>query len=370
MIRKINISALLVISVLFSCHKSAQEETPKNYIIDGQTIVLPEGSNIIPKIKTEKAVVGEYSPSISTVGTVRAIPTNYAEILPPFSGRVLKSYVNLGEKVVAGAPLFSISSPDFFNAQKEYFDSKQELALAQTNLKRQQDLFNHGVGIKRELEEAHTDVQTKKSALENAVAVLKTYNVNLSNMSLGQPLVVTSPIAGEIVTNNIIMGEYLKEDSEPIVKIAELSKVWIVGQVKEKNMNFLHNLKKVEIKTEALPGETLYGKIYHINEMIDESTRSVEVFVESNNSDRNLKPGMYVNVLFSDCPIAAIIIPSKAVLQNSENQFVYVQTGNNKYIKKEVVTENISEDKVRIKSGLQPGETYVAEGGIYLLDAQ
>lgn len=354
---------------MHSCHKQNTEEKPA-YIVSGNTIFLSENSNIKNHIKIESVKSEWLSPDLLTVGEVKAIPTNYAEIIPPFAGRISQSFVRLGQKVNIGTPLFTISSPEYFNAQKDYFEAQQEYTLSNLNLKRQKDLLKHGVGIQRVVEEAQTDYQTKKSALENASAALKVYNINPNHLKLGQPLIVTSPLKGEIITSNIVIGQYIKEDAQPIATIAELNKVWIAGQIKEKDLGYINKLKEVTINVNAFPDKNITGKIFHINKIVDEDTRSVEVLIECNNTDKILKPGMYVNVLFKNEPEVALIIPTKAIYQVNDEQFVFVQIGKNKFIKKKVTTKDISKDKTVIKKGIKTGEHIVTEGGIYLLEAQ
>ncbi|WP_295840523.1 efflux RND transporter periplasmic adaptor subunit [uncultured Apibacter sp.] len=369
-IRSICLLILGVCLITYSCHKQNTEEEKPEYIVRGNTIILTDNSNIKNHLKVEPVNKEWLSPDLSTVGIVRAIPTGYAEIVPPFAGRITQSFVKLGQKVNIGSPLFAISSPEYFNAQKDYFEAQQEYSLSNLNLKRQKDLLQHGVGIQRVVEEAKTDYETKKSALENASAALKVFNINPSNLKLGQPLVVSSPIKGEIITSNIVIGQYIKEEAEPIATIAELNKVWIAGQIKEKDLGFINKLREVTIQADAFPTKNLTGKIFHVNEMVDEDTRSVEVLVECDNSDKILKPGMYVNVHFKNEPEETLTVPTKAIYQVNDDQFVFVQIDKNKFVKKKVQTKDISKDKTEIKNGINAGENVVTEGGIYLLEAQ
>lgn len=369
-IRSICLLILGVCLITYSCHKQNTEEEKPEYIVRGNTIILTDNSNIKNHLKAEPVNKEWLSPDLSTVGIVRAIPTGYAEIIPPFAGRITQSFVKLGQKVNIGSPLFAISSPEYFNAQKDYFEAQQEYSLSNLNLKRQKDLLQHGVGIQRVVEEAKTDYETKKSALENATAALKVFNINPSNLKLGQPLVVSSPIKGEIITSNIVIGQYIKEEAEPIATIAELNKVWIAGQIKEKDLGFINKLREVTIQADAFPTKNLTGKIFHVNEMVDEDTRSVEVLVECDNSDKILKPGMYVNVHFKNEPEETLTVPTKAIYQVNDDQFVFVQIDKNKFVKKKVQTKDISKDKTEIKNGINAGENVVTEGGIYLLEAQ
>ncbi|CVK15197.1 membrane fusion protein, cobalt-zinc-cadmium efflux system [Apibacter mensalis] len=369
-IQSFNLLILGLCFIIYSCHKKITEEEKPEYTVSGNTIILTDNSNLKNHLKIEPVRNEWLSSNLSTVGVVRAIPTCYAEIVPPFAGRITQSFVKLGQRVKVGSPLFAISSPEYFNAQKDYFEAQQEYSLSNLNLKRQKDLLQHGVGIQRVVEEAKTDYETKKSALENATAALKVFNININNLKLGQPLIVTSPIKGEIITSNIVIGQYIKEETEPITTIAELNKVWIAGQIKEKDLGFINKLKEVTIQADAFPHKKITGNIFHVNEMVDENTRSVEVLVECDNSDRTLKPGMYVNVNFKNEPGETLTVPTKAIYQVNDDQFVFVQVDKNKFTKKKVETKDISKDKTEIKNGIKSGENIVTEGGIYLLEAQ
>lgn len=369
-----NITALLLLAVissflLHSCGNSKEEDHghTAGYTIKGDTVVLTENSNIKSKLNFSTVAEQDFVMELTTAGIVRAIPTAYAEIAPPFAGRVLKSYVRLGQKVNAGSPVFEISSPDYFNSQKEYFDAKQEFRQAELNLKRQQDLLKNGVGVQRELEEAETEFTTKKSAFSNASAALKIFNIDPENTVLGQALIVVSPIRGDILTNNIVIGQYLREDAEPLAIVAELSKVWIVGQVKEKDIRFISGLDEVEVMVAAFPDRTIKGKIYHVNEIVNEETRSVEVLVECENPNHDLKPGMYVTVLFKDTPEIAILVPSKSVFQKEEKQFVFVKIDDNRFEKRQIETAGTSNGNVIVTSGLKTGDVIVSEGGSLMI---
>lgn len=361
---------LVSIGLLYSCSNSSERnntEQVTGYTIKGDTIMLADNANLKSQLDFATVVEQDILMELTTAGTVRAIPTAYAEIAPPFAGRVLKSYVRLGQKVNPGSPIFEISSPDYFNAQKDYFDAKQEFHQAELNLKRQQDLLKNGVGVQREFEEAETEFSIKKSALSNASAALRIFNVDPESTTLGRPLTVKSPIKGDIVTNNIVIGQYLREDAEPLVAVAELSSIWIVGQVKEKDMRFIQGLDEVEVRIAAFPDRTIKGEIYHVNEIVNEETRSVEVLVACENPNRDLKPGMYVTVLFKDTPERAILVPSQSVFQKEEKQFVFVKIDDTQFEKREIETAGTSKGNVVVTSGLRANEVIVAKGGSLML---
>ena len=360
----------ITITAFTACGDKAATKENENFSLQKDTITIPATSTIAPKIKLETVKTEPYQLELIAAGTVKAIPNFYAEIAPPFSGRVTKVYLKLGMKTQPGTPLFEMVSPDFTAAQKDYFQAKSAYQTAKLSLKRQQDLKVNGVGSQKDLEEAETNAEVSEKEFQNAMAGLKIFGVNVSKLVFGQPLIITSPIAGEIITNDIVMGQYIKDDDAPKAKVADLKKVWVAGQVKEKDIRFIHELDGAEIQVASYPDKKITGKIYHVDEMVDEATRSVQVLIECNNNDHTLKPGMYVTVKFIDTPENTLFVPAKAVLQFNDKSFVFVQLAKGKYTRRYVETGISNKGKIAILSGLQPNEIIISEGAFYLLEAK
>lgn len=365
--KKIILSSIILFAASCKDNKPQQNKEPE-IMIKGDQVTVPENIPVFKKIKTQIVTEQEHSDGVISAGTIQAIPNHYAEIASPFSGRITKSFIQLGQNVSAGSPLFEILSSDYFSVQKDYTDALNDVQLADKNYRRQQDLVKHGVGIQKELDEAETDFKNKKTSLSNASSALKVYNSK--GGSIGSPLIVRAPISGEIITNKIVNGQYLKGDADPVMIIAELSKVWISGDVKEKDIRFVHPEDQVSVKVSAYPDRNITGKVYHINEIVDEDTRSIKVLIECDNPDRKLKPGMYATVNFSTIPEKTVMIPVTALMQQDNSQYVWVKTGRSQYTKRSVTTGETDQTTVRIISGLKPGETIMTEGGIYMLDAK
>ncbi|UTX50795.1 efflux RND transporter periplasmic adaptor subunit [Chryseobacterium sp. MA9] len=365
--KKIILSSIILFAASCKDNTSQQNKEPE-IMINGNKVTVPENNPVFKKIKTQVVTEQEHSDGVISAGTIQAIPNHYAEIASPFSGRITKSFIQLGQNVSAGSPLFEILSSDYFSVQKDYTDALNDVQLADKNYRRQQDLVKHGVGIQKELDEAETDFKNKKTSLSNASSALKVYNSK--GGSIGSPLIVRAPISGEIITNKIVNGQYLKGDADPVMIIAELSKVWISGDVKEKDIRFVHPGDQVSVKVSAYPDRNITGKVYHINEIVDEDTRSIKVLIECDNPDRKLKPGMYATVNFSTTPEKTVMLPVTALMQQDNSQYVWVKTGRSQYTKRSVTTGETDQKTVRIISGLKPGETIMTEGGIYMLDAK
>ncbi len=366
---------ILALSLVVLCSCGSKTGGTENietntFQIEGNQITLSENSPILNKISIEAVNSSDYQATFTTSGIVRAIPTNYAEIASPFAGRIVKSFVRLGQKVTLGSPIFEISSPSFFETGKVYCQAKQEMELALKSLNREKDLLANNVGVAKEVEEAEVNYELKMKDYENAFAAIKVFQIDPDKMTLGQPLIVRSPIAGEVVKNNIIIGQYIKEDAEPLALVADLSKVWVVAHVKEKDICLIQHLSNVQIHLTSMPNETIEGKIYHISELLEEDTRAVEVIIECNNPERKLKPFMYGTVKLTDVPTKAFVIPNSAVLQSEESTYVLVSEGANKFRKSDILIASANEKETVIISGLNDGDKIVTEGAYYFIEAR
>lgn len=353
--------------VLTSCKNNNPSNTTPDITYSGDTVSLSQQSIIHSKIKLQTIELTDFSAEFNTTGTVKAVSGQLAEIAPLFDGRITKSYVKLGQKVNAGTPLFEMYSTDFSESMKDYFQSLQTKKMKESNYKRQKDLVQNGVGVAKELEEAEADYEVALKDYENAIATLQMLHINPNEISMGQALKVVSPIAGEVVQTNIVIGQYVKSDAQPLAIVAELSKVWVVAQVKEKNISVIREDDRVEIRTDANREQLTTGTIVHIGELLDEETRSVQVIILCDNTDRKLKPGMFANVHFINSPKASIVIPSTALLQNEDKSYVFVQQGNGKFIRRTVQAVTANAHELLITGGLEAGDKIVSEGGIYLM---
>lgn len=365
------IASLLGALLLAACSGSTTvRDDVAEITLDNDIITVSSKAAVSDKIKVESVAKSPYQAQFSTSGIVKAIPTSYAQIATPFAGRIVKSFVRLGQSVKIGSPLFEISSPTFFEAAKLYFAAKQEMEQALKSLTREKDLLLNNVGVAKDVEEAEVNFELKKQDYNNAASALKVFLVDPLTIKLGEPLVVRSPIEGKIVSNNIILGQYIKEDSEPLAVVANLNKVWVVAHVKERDIRLIEKLQEVEIRLSALPEEPIKGTVYYISDMLDQATRSAEVVIECNNSSGNMKPFMYCTVVLTDAVTDAIMVPTASILQQMDHSYVLVKKGDNKYHKVHIEVSSVVGDSSVVVSGIEPKDQIVVEGAFYLLDAK
>lgn len=337
-----------------------------NIFTSGDTVFVPVGSTVNSKLKWQKVNTCEYNGRCYTTGVVKPVSGHLAEVSAPFDGRIVRSFVTLGQKVYKGTPLFEVSSSDYIESVRLFLQSKRQRELTEINFNRKKDLLESGISSQKEYDEARLEFDLADKEYEKSSEILRIYNLNPDEPDLTRPLIVRAPISGEVVKNDITVGQFIKADSDPIVTIADLDRIWIVANAREKDLGKISLNENVDIITESHPDESVYGSINYIGNMMNEQTRSVEVYIECENKSRILKPGMFVTVNFSHKLMNALIVPSESIMQEKDGAYVYLMAGDGVYIKKRVSVTSAENNSLVVLSGLEAGNTIVSQGGIYL----
>jgi cobalt-zinc-cadmium efflux system membrane fusion protein len=150
--------------------------------------------------------------------------------------------------------------------------------------------------------------------------------------------------------------------SNPLLTIADLSSIWVVGNVYERDLSLTPSGLAVRITLDAYPGETWQGKISRISDLVDPNTHTLKVRVVLNNPGRKLKPDMFAAIHVLHAAASVAVIPSSALLHQGNQAFVMVQKGEDKFEKRAVQVQSSNPETTLVLSGLQPGEVVVTSG--------
>lgn len=361
--------ACLMAAALFTACTQATTNNEEEIRYEGNKVTVNEDSPVLSKLVCEEVTLSPFSSEMRTVGSVQAEPDCYAEVGVPFDGRITRSLTRLGAKVRAGQVLFELSSPDFLEASKSYFQSVQSYEKAKVEYDRRKTLHEYGVSSQKELDEAFTEAEIARKDMESAAGMISVFGTDPEKLKMGQPMTITAPINGEVVYSNLTTGSFIKADSDPVITIANLSKVWVTALVKERFAGNVTKGEKVEIFTESDPDTAIYGDIINVGNLVDQETRSIQVVISCDNADAKLKHGMYVSVHFMSEPKDAVVLPSTAVFQGEERCYVYVCTGEENVFEKRLIETGTSNDdntRISVRNGLNVGERVVVSGGLYL----
>ncbi len=355
---------LLCLSISACNHKKAEVQEAELKVC-GDTVSISSMSPINRKISIDTVSLTSYSSSFTTVGTVRAEAGKLAEAGVPFDGRTTEVYARLGQHVHAGQPLFCFISSEASDLAKSYFQAVSSEELARKEFARKKALNEKGIASERDLEEASSAAEFAYRELKHSESAIRMLGLEPSALGSGNSLNVNSPISGEVVSCEVVPGQYVKSDSEPLVVIANLDEVWVVAQVKEPYISSIHESDQVMVTLDS-DGTVVPGKICYIGKMLDEQTRSTEVIITCANADRHLLPGMFTSVRFSSVSSKVILAPSSAILQGDDSPYVFVKIDSRKFVRRKVSVKSAEGKQVIITDGVLPGESIVSEGGIYI----
>jgi membrane fusion protein, heavy metal efflux system len=294
-------------------------------------------------------------------------------VFAAIGGPVHEILVAPGQVVQAGQALLTVISPDYSAARSAYIKARDAYALADKLYVRAKDLFAHGAIAEADLQQAestrtqaYADVESSADALR--ALGLQDPDVVLKNASqTTAEIPVPAPVAGEIVERLVGPGQLLQGGATQCFTISNTNTVWVLVNVFQSDLPYVHIGNSVEINTEAY-AELFHGKISYIAPAMDPTTRTLQARIVADNPGKKLKKDMYVTVLVNAGSIPdAITVPDAAVLRDTENQpFVYVQTNENQFARRLVTLGQSNQGRTQIASGLKEGEHVAGNGSLFL----
>ena len=339
-------------------------------VVSGDTVAVPDGSNIASRLELDTIGEEYHSINLTTTGVVAAIPNAYAEVASPMTGRVARVMVRLGQTVEAGSPLYEVSSSEYSEIIKNYLQSKTAMVTARRVKERTQDLYNNKVASERELDEAKMQYDIAMEEYRHAESVCREYQIDLDRAEVGQPLTVRSPIRGRVLDNNLVVGGYLREDSEARVVVANLDKVWVKANVSETAVPYLTNIEHVEVRLVAQPDSIVHGRVSYVGGMLDPETRTVQTVIECDNPRMMMKPNMYAAVSMRMTGRNSIVIHKTAVLQGEGGRYVFRCLSPGLYVRTRIEAQTLDSEHVLVTSGLAEGDVIIGNGAFYLNDCK
>jgi cobalt-zinc-cadmium efflux system membrane fusion protein len=181
--------------------------------------------------------------------------------------------------------------------------------------------------------------------------------------------VVRAPIAGVVITREGAPGEVVGPE-KPLLSIADLSKVWTLVDIYEKDLASVRRGAPVEIKVDAYPAETFNGNIEYVADVLDPQTRTAKVRVEIWNPLRKLKPGMFATVRLraqvTPGPASVVAVPSSAIQQVDGQPVIFIRKDSTTFERRTVKPGLTIGDLVEISEGLEGDEAVVTAGSFAL----
>lgn len=318
-------------------------------------------------VNTYKIVATDTQIATSFNGTVTS--QNSTAIHARVSGHVVEKYVNGGEQVVKGQPLFRLDSRQYeanlASAQANAASSNASYLNAERDLQRYQQLANEDAIARQTLDTQASTTEQQKAALAANDAAVRIAQDNL------QDTVIYAPFDGTLEMDDVDLGAYVTAGSTTLVTINTVDPVYVVFAMSEAEyLDFMKNKQGQNLANVPLQLRLSDGSIYQYTGTLVQAAKNLDstsgqlMFKASfPNPQHMLLPNMYASVVSpGDIIKDAILVPTKAITYVLDKSFVFTVDENGKVTQTPVETSGTQGIYTIVKSGIKPGTTVVVDG--------
>ncbi len=357
---------LISVALLAGCNEPVQKNAVPQPRVEGQAVIFPAGSPqtsvlLAEKIEPRREAVLRFN------GRLVWDEDRTVRVFSPLGGRVQSIAVKLGQEVRAGQTLAVIAAPDLGMAQSEARKAEQDDALARKSLARVTELMEAGVAPLKDLQAAQAEAGRAAGERARTVARLKLYG-NVSG-AVDQRFALAVPISGVVVERNVNPGQELRPDSQSdkgLFVVSDPTRLWFVLDVAEGDIGMVKAGADVRIGATMLGEDTITGRIANVADFVDPQSRTVKVRGSIENPGRRVKAEMFVTAELKVPSARGFIVPTKAVYLRGEQNYVFVDAGDGRYVRKPVRLGPTANGHQVVLEGLAADERVVYEGNLLL----
>ncbi len=294
------------------------------------------------------AIRRSVAPELDVTGVVTADVSRNVPVISIASGRIVEIRARLGDTVSKGQILMRVLSSDISSAFSDYQQAVADERLAQSQLDRSKILYDKGALAQKDLEVAQNTEEKADVEVDTAAEHLRVLGADKNHPN---PIIdVVAPASGVITDQEVTTGAGLA--SPNAFTISDLSRIWIVCDVYENNLAFVHVGQYAEIRLNAYPDKVFRGQISNIGSVLDPNLRTAKVRIEVDNPGL-MRLGMFVRATFRGQEREAhTVVPASAILHLHDRDWVFVAAGGGTF------------QQVEVQSGplIPPGQQEILAG--------
>ena len=319
-------------------------------------VIIDEVRRQLIGVRTEPVVEGPMRDTFRAVGHVTYDESALSDVNLKIHGWITKLFVSAtGQRVSKGQTLFTMYSPELYNAEQDFLLGVQGAAASASA--GGDSGQNTGLLARASRQRLHllglTDGQI------DAIA---------KNGKPSEDLAVPSPASGFVIEKNVVEGASV-DAGVRLYRIAALGKVWVDADVFEPDIARVRAGQPATVTLDYLPGRAYDVKVAYVYPYLDATTRTGRVRLELANKDLDLRPGMYASVVLSSDLGTRVQVPAAAVVYTGPRRLVFVDIGGGRFRPTEVQVGTESSGMYEVLSGLSPGDK-VAASGVFLIAAE
>ena len=346
---------------------------------DASTLQVDLGPDDLKKaqIQTVHVDTRDTTSTLRVPGNVN--PNEYKEVhVTPLVGGVIRQVpVVLGDHVKRGQTLAVVFSSELAAAESEYLAMTASLEADHKKLERTQNLVKLGAASQQEEDDVTADHASHEAHVRSALERLKLLGASDHQITalkqaeqIDANLAVPAPISGIVLTRTANLG-LVTNMSQELFTIADLSTVWVMADINEKDFSTIHVGTIATVTTAAYPGRTWKGRVVYIQPQVDPASRTAQARIEVNNADEALRLDMYMDVAFDSAGAKSLAVPESAVQAVGEKQYVFLPVKDNEssFTVHQVRLGPASNGFFPVLDGLKMNDEVVT-GGSFILKAE
>jgi multidrug efflux pump subunit AcrA (membrane-fusion protein) len=337
------------------CHMKLVAVAPAEAMPSGLASIelAPDRVQLIG-MKTALVVREPLTPTIRAVGFVTVSETGLVSVNARFGGWIEDLTVGeTGRLVQKGAVLASLYSPEAQNAQQIFLNSARWTGQAASP------------GIARPAGDVERDARLR---LELMGMDPRDIDALAASGVPARGLAIRSPVRGYVARKSAVRGLFVPAGGE-LFQIADLSTVWVIIDVYESDIPRIRVGQQASFESRANPGRKLSGRVGFIYPALNTGSRTLQARVELRNPSLELRPGMYGDVTLDLGAAQALVIPTDALIDTGEQQYVFVDRGAGRFEPRLVRAGWSGNGKTAVLEGLAAGERVVTTAN-FLLDSE
>lgn len=287
-----------------------------------------------------------------------------AQVAALTSGVVQRLHADVGAAVVKGQVLAEIASTDVSSARAELTTAQSRLNLAETALRREEQLFAKGISAGQELEQVRAEQEAAVATLQQARQRLALYGAGAQGG--GSTVALRSPLTGIVAERSVVAGQSILPET-PLFTVVNLASMGIELSLPADRIALAKLGAPIEALFDGMEGERFTGKIVQIAPALDGQTRLLKVLAEVENSEEMLKSGLFGQVrLLGAVAGEALEIPGNAVQMIDGKPFVFIEREADLFELRRIAAGPRRGKSILIEAGLHADEKVVATQGFAL----
>lgn len=376
--------ATLVIG-LAACHRTPPPEEKRattsavdagEHVDEREHEALPRRVRLTPeviaaaKIRTAPATKEVLAPTLSLPGEIAADPDKSARVSSPVAGRLTRVAFKEGSVVKKGDVLGTVRVPELGKLRAAYAATGVKAGAARSNADRLQALAEKKLAGTQE-------ALTAKAEADSLEAETRALDEQLRGMGTGTggggaDLVLRAPVSGVVIVRDAVVGQPVTAE-QTIASIADLSEVWFLARVFEKDLGRLRPNAKADVQLNAYPKERFDGTVEYLGRQIDPIARTVTARIRLTNRDDVLRIGLFGTARVATGEPGAkapvLVVPRDAVTEIAGKAAVFVKQTDGDFELHDVLLGEGALGKVEIVHGLRENEQVVVDGVFTLKSA-